>query len=456
MALSIVILAAGQGTRMLSQRPKVLHELAGKPLLQHVYDVASVLAPAQVIVVYGHGGEFVRQRCSQIRAHWVEQSQQLGTGHAVQQALPHIPEQDLVLVLCGDVPLITAATLQRLIAAAESGFGLLTVTLDNPAGYGRILRDERRKVIGIVEERDATPEQRMIKEINTGLMAVSARWLREWLSRVGIDNAQGEYYLTDILSIAVAAGRSISTVSPNCKAEVQGINDRAQLAQLESYFRASQARSLMLQGLTLIDPARFDLRGEVTFGTDCVVDVNVILEGAVRLGNRVRIGANTVIRDSELGDDVVILPNCVIEDSSIDRGSQLGPFTRLRPETKLHEDVRIGNFVEIKKSEIASGTKINHLSYVGDTQVGKNVNIGAGTIVCNYDGANKQRTVIGDGVFVGSDTQLVAPVTIGEGATIGAGTTVTQDVPPGVLALSRTRQITIPRWQRPQKKKPHS
>lgn len=440
---------------MLSQRPKVLHELAGRPLLQHVYNTAIVLAPARVVVVYGHGGELVRERCSQIKAHWVEQPQQLGTGHAVQQALPHIPEQDLVLVLCGDVPLITAATLQRLIAAAaDSSFGLLTVTSDDPTGYGRILRDEQRKVIGIVEERDATPEQRMIKEINTGLMAVSAQWLREWLSRVGIDNAQGEYYLTDIVTVAVAARHSISTVSPNCEAEVRGVNDRAQLAQLENHFRARQARSLMLQGLTLIDPARFDLRGEVTFGTDCVVDINVILEGVVRFGNRVRVGANTVIRDSEIGDDVVILPNCVLESASIDRGSQLGPFARLRPESKLREDVRIGNFVEIKKSDIASGTKINHLSYVGDTQVGKNVNIGAGTIVCNYDGANKHRTVIGDGVFVGSDTQLVAPLTVGEGATIGAGTTVTQDVPPGVLALSRTRQITIPGWQRPQKKKP--
>ncbi|MGH6634941.1 MAG: bifunctional UDP-N-acetylglucosamine diphosphorylase/glucosamine-1-phosphate N-acetyltransferase GlmU, partial [Gammaproteobacteria bacterium] len=339
---------------------------------------------------------------------------------------------------------------------ADSGFGLLTVTSDNPMGYGRILRDEQRKVIGIMEERDATPEQRTIKEINTGLMALSAQWLREWLSRVAADNVQREYYLTDIVALAAAHGHSISTVSPDCEAEVRGVNDPAQLAELESHFRARQARSLMLQGLTLIDPARLDLRGKVTFGTDCVVDINVILEGTVRFGERVRVGANTVIRDSELGDDVVILPNCVIESASIDRGSQLGPFARLRPESKLREDVRIGNFVEIKKSDIASGTKINHLSYVGDTQVGKNVNIGAGTIVCNYDGANKHRTVIGDGVFVGSDTQLVAPLTVGEGATIGAGTTVTQDVPPGVLALSRTRQITIPGWQRPQKKKPHS
>jgi bifunctional UDP-N-acetylglucosamine pyrophosphorylase/glucosamine-1-phosphate N-acetyltransferase len=454
-ALSIVILAAGQGTRMLSQRPKVLHELAGRPLLEHVYAAASALAPARVIVVYGHGGDLVRQRCSQISACWVEQPEQLGTGHAVQQALPYIPERDLVLVLCGDVPLITPETLEHLIAAAaESGFALLTLTLSNPIGYGRILRDGQRKVMAIVEERDATPEQRMIEEINTGLMAVSARLLGGWLSRVGTDNAQGEYYLTDIVTHAVAAGHSISTVSPLTHTEVLGVNDRAQLAQLESELRARQARCLMLQGLTLLDPARFDLRGELTFGSDCVVDVNVILEGVVRLGNRVRIGANTVIRDCELGDEVVVLPNCVIEDASIGRGSRVGPFARLRPESKLHQDVRIGNFVEIKKSEIESGTKINHLSYVGDTQVGKNVNVGAGTIVCNYDGANKHPTVIGDGVFVGSDTQLVAPVTVGEGATIGAGTTVTQDIPPGVLALSRTRQITIPSWRRPQKKKP--
>ena len=454
MSMSIIILAAGQGKRMYSAKPKVLHELAGKPLLEHVYGTASPLADGQLFVVYGHGGERLRERLGHLAVHWIEQTEQLGTGHAVAQALPSIPHNDTVLVLYGDVPLIGQQTLRRLMRASDNGgLGLLTVELDDPTGYGRIVRDKRGAVIRIVEHKDASDEQLKIREINTGFLAVAAERLKAWLDRLDNRNAQGEYYLTDIVQMAVSENLSINTVGPDLVHEVLGVNNPAQLATLERYYQGIQAQRLMTEGVTIIDPQRFDLRGTLLTGRDCVIDVNVVLEGQVSLGDNVKIGPNVCIRDARLGDDITVFANCVIEEAQIGRGARIGPFARLRPETSLAENVHIGNFVEIKKSDVASGTKINHLSYVGDSDVGERVNIGAGTITCNYDGANKHRTIIGDDVFIGSNTQLIAPVTIGDGATIGAGTTVTKEVPSGVLALSRVDQKVIAHWRRPQKKK---
>ncbi len=451
MRFDIVILAAGQGTRMRSAVPKVLHRLGGKPLLQHVYETAAGLSPQTLTIVYGHGGEQVRRCFADWPVEWVEQSRQLGTGHAVQQALPFLT-QDVVLVLYGDVPLLRRETLQRLLAAAgENRLALLTVTLADPTGYGRIVRDEGGCVRRIVEEKDADPDERTIREVNTGILAIPLRNLRDWLTRLDNDNAQGEYYLTDVIAMAVADGVAVETVAADPD-EVQGVNDKRQLARLERIYQRRQADTLMEQGVTLADPARFDVRGEVSAGRDVEIDVNVVLEGRVRLGDRVRIGAGTVVRDADVGDDVEILPHCVIDGVRIGPGSRIGPFARLRPETVLADHVHIGNFVEIKKSHVGTGSKINHLSYVGDSEVGSGVNIGAGTITCNYDGVNKHRTVIEDGAFIGSDTQLVAPVRIGRDATIGAGSTITRDAPEGKLTLSRSRQITVDDWQRPTKK----
>lgn len=454
MALSVIILAAGQGTRMKSQLPKVLHRLAGRPLLEHVYLAAAQFPKARVHIVYGHGGELVREGLSHLDANWVEQAQQLGTGHAVMQALPNVGASDCVLILYGDVPLITHATLQRLVdAAGTKEFGLLTVKLDDPTGYGRIVRDSHGNVQRIVEQKDATESERAIHEVNTGMMAVSAKQLQGWVDRLSNNNAQREYYLTDVIEMAVGDGVSINTVSPESGFEVMGVNDRAQLAELERYYQLVQAQHLMKQGVTLADPARFDLRGELEVGRDISIDVNVVLEGKVKLGDRVTIGPNNVLRNVVVEDDVIILPNCVIEDATLGKGARIGPYSRIRPETVLGENVHVGNFVEIKKSTVARGSKVNHLSYIGDSEVGRNVNVGAGTITCNYDGANKHKTVIGDDVFIGSDCQLIAPVTVGDGATLGAGTTLTQDAPAGKLTLSRVRQHTIEHWQRPQKKK---
>ncbi len=451
MRFDIVILAAGQGTRMRSAVPKVLHRLGGKPLLQHVYETAASLSPQTLTIVYGHGGEQVRQCFADWPVDWVEQSQQLGTGHAVQQALPFL-NQDIVLVLYGDVPLLRRETLQRLLAATgENRLALLTVTLADPTGYGRIVRDEGGCVRRIVEEKDAGPEEKSIREVNTGILAIPLCRLRDWLTRLDNDNAQGEYYLTDVIAMAVADGVAVETVAADPD-EVQGVNDKRQLARLERIYQRRQADTLMEQGVTLYDPSRFDVRGEVTAGRDVEIDVNVVLEGQVRLGDRVRIGAGTVVRDADVGDDVEILPHCVIDGVRIGSGSRIGPFARLRPETVLADHVHIGNFVEIKKSSVGAGSKINHLSYVGDSEVGAGVNIGAGTITCNYDGVNKHRTVIEDGAFIGSDTQLVAPVRVGRDATIGAGSTITRDAPEGKLTLSRSRQITVDNWQRPSKK----
>ncbi|MDA1107440.1 MAG: bifunctional UDP-N-acetylglucosamine diphosphorylase/glucosamine-1-phosphate N-acetyltransferase GlmU [Proteobacteria bacterium] len=452
MGLSVIILAAGQGTRMRSALPKVLHPLAGRPLLEHVIHTAHELDAKAVHVVYGYGGDAVPRALAHLDACWVEQAEQLGTGHAVAQAMPFVADADTVLVLYGDVPLIGAATLRRLLAAASSeGLGLLTVYQHDPRGYGRIVRDKGRKVTRIVEEKDATADERTINEINTGMIAAPAEQMRGWLAKLENNNAQKEFYLTDVIALAVQDGRVINTVEPDKVAEVMGVNNKGQLAELERYYQHRQAERLMEQGITLLDPLRFDLRGELSAGQDVTIDVNVIMEGIVTLGDRVRIGPHVVIRNAKIGDDVEILSHCAIDDAVIESGCRIGPFARIRPETKLAAGVHIGNFVEIKKSEIGAGSKINHLSYVGDATVGRDVNIGAGTITCNYDGANKHQTIIEDGVFIGSDTQLVAPVTVGAGATVGAGSTITQDVPPKVLAVSRVKQSTVPGWKRPVK-----
>ncbi len=453
MSLSVIILAAGQGTRMRSPLPKVLHPLASKPLLAHVVATALKLDADNIIVVYGHGGDAVPKQLAGLPVQWVEQPQQLGTGHAVVQALPHVPAGATVLVLYGDVPLIGAATLQKLLAqAGRENFGLLTAQLADPQGYGRIVRDSQGRVLRIVEHKDATAAERDIGEINTGMMAMPAERLRGWLSQISNNNSQNEYYLTDIIALAVREGIKIATVPADTATEIMGVNTKLQLAELERHYQRTQAERLMLQGVTLCDPARFDLRGELTVGTDVVLDANVIIEGKVTLGDRVRIGPNNWLRNANLGDDVQVLPNCVIEDALIGAGCRIGPFARIRPETVLAEAAHIGNFVEIKKTSVGAHSKINHLSYVGDSVVGRDVNIGAGTITCNYDGANKHQTVIEDGAFIGSDTQLVAPVTVGRGATVGAGSTITRDVPPDKLTLSRAKQETRDNWQRPVKK----
>ena len=458
MTLSIIILAAGQGTRMRSALPKVLHLLAGKPLLEHVIDAAEALGAAQIHVVYGHGGERVRERLAKRRVNWIEQAQQLGTGHAVAQALPAIADEDRVLVLYGDVPLIGVETLRRLLAAADEGqFGLLTAELADPTGYGRILRDaapdQGGRVTGIVEQKDASPAQCAIREINTGFLAATAAPLKRWVAALGNTNAQGEYYLTDVIAQAAAEGVAINTVAPAALWEILGVNNRAQLAELEREYQHQQAQRLLLAGITLQDPMRFDLRGRLRHGMDVTIDVNAILEGEVTLGDRVSIGPGCVIRNAVIGADTIVQAHCVIEDAVVGSNVRIGPFARIRPETRLADDVHIGNFVEIKKSDIDAGSKVNHLSYIGDTIIGKRVNVGAGTITCNYDGANKHRTLIEDDAFIGSDTQLVAPVKVGAGATLGAGTTLTRDAPPGELTYSRAKQETRPGWKRPVKKK---
>ncbi|MCF6354654.1 MAG: bifunctional UDP-N-acetylglucosamine diphosphorylase/glucosamine-1-phosphate N-acetyltransferase GlmU [Candidatus Polarisedimenticolaceae bacterium] len=454
MKLGVVILAAGQGTRMRSSLPKVLHRLANRPLLRHVVDTSKKLAPEQVIVVFGHGGEMVPKTFSSDGdLTWVEQQQQLGTGHAVDQALPALADVDQVLVLYGDVPLIQAETLSSLIqAAAETDLALLTVELENPTGYGRIVRSAQGRVQRIVEQKDATAEELAITEINTGFLVADKKRLINWLSRVDNHNAQKEYYLTDIVELAVADGVNVKVAQPEDATEVMGVNDRAQLAQLERHYQQHQAKILMQQGVAFLDPSRFDLRGELSVGRDVQIDINVIIEGRVELGDNVCIGANSVIRNSAVADGVQILENCVIEDATIGAESVIGPFARIRPGTRLAGRNRVGNFVEIKKSIIDEGSKINHLSYIGDAVVGKDVNIGAGTITCNYDGANKSQTIIGDNAFIGSDSQLVAPVEIGAGATIGAGSTITSDTQPEMLTLSRSRQYSVKGWKRPVKK----
>ncbi len=454
MTITTVILAAGKGTRMRSELPKVLHKIANKPLLEHVYDMSRQLDDNHIKIVYGHGGELVKDTLSHFEANWVEQEQQLGTGHAVQQVSDQIADGDTVLILYGDVPLLKLSTVQALLAnVSEDTLALLTVNLQNPTGYGRIIRNTVGQVTRIVEEKDATPQEKLVSEGNTGILAVKGDKLKNWLSRLGNSNAQGEYYLTDVIEMAVADGIKVVTSQAATEAEVLGVNNRMQLSYLERIYQLEQANVLMEQGVTLADPARFDLRGSIEkLGQDIEIDVNVIIEGNNSIGSKVKIGANTHIKNMVIEDGVEILPNCVLENSTIGRGSRIGPFARLRPEAVLAENVHIGNFVEIKKSIVGNGSKINHLSYVGDTTVGNKVNIGAGTITCNYDGANKFRTIIEDGAFIGSNTQLIAPVTIGKNATIGAGSTITRDSPENQLTLSRTKQMSIAGWQRPVKK----
>ncbi|NLS53584.1 bifunctional UDP-N-acetylglucosamine diphosphorylase/glucosamine-1-phosphate N-acetyltransferase GlmU [Hafnia alvei] len=451
-SLSVVILAAGKGTRMYSDLPKVLHPLAGKPMVQHVIDTALKLGAQNVHLVYGHCGDLLKEKLSDQPLNWVLQAEQLGTGHAMQQAAPHFSDDEDVLMLYGDVPLISGETLQRLLAAKpQGGIGLLTVKLANPTGYGRIVR-ENDNVVGIVEHKDATAEQHKINEINTGILVASGRDLKRWLGKLNNNNVQGEYYITDIIALAHQEGNRIEAVHPDRLSEVEGVNNRLQLSALEREYQSEQAQKLLLAGVMLLDPARFDLRGELIHGRDISIDTNVIIEGTVKLGDRVRIGTGCVLKDCVIGDDCEISPYTVIENSTLATECTVGPFARLRPGADLAEKAHVGNFVEMKKARLGKGSKAGHLSYLGDAEIGENVNIGAGTITCNYDGANKFKTIIGDDVFVGSDTQLVAPVTIGNGVTIAAGTTVTKNVAENELVLSRVKQTHIQGWKRPVKK----
>ena len=452
-ALSVVILAAGQGKRMKSDLPKVLQPLAGKPLLRHVIDTAHRLQPASLHVVYGHGGEQVRNTLATAGvSSWCLQAEQLGTGHAVQQALPALHDGELALILYGDVPLVSADTLRSLVdLAGPKTMSLLTVMLDDPTGYGRIVRDARGKVRRIVEQKDASARERKIREGNTGVMAVPVKWLRRWLGKLKNSNAQGEYYLTDIIAMAVRDKVAIAPLVAPTMAEVLGINDKLQLAEVEAHYRAARARELMLAGVTVVDPVRVDVRGSLRTGRDVFIDVNVVFEGEVELGDRVHIGPNCVLRDCRIDREVRVQANCVIEEASVGAGSIIGPFARLRPGAALADEVHIGNFVEVKNSSMAVGSKANHLAYVGDATVGARVNIGAGTIIANYDGANKHHTTIGDDAHTGSNSVLVAPITVGEGATIGAGSTVTRSVPPGKLTVARAKQMTLDGWKRPLK-----
>ena len=454
MTVKTLILAAGQGTRMRSAMPKVLHKVANRSLLQHVYDTSQSIDNNEVIIIYGHGGEQVKQALAALDAQWIEQKQQLGTGHAVLQADSLLNNDDTVLILYGDVPLLSKESITGLLQHVSAhSMALLTVNLDDPSGYGRIVRDSAGNVIRIVEHKDATDQEHQIKEVNTGILAAKGDKLKAWIAQLDNSNAQQEFYLTDVIEMAVNEGIEVKTSQPECPDEVMGVNNRKQLSYLERVYQNLQADKLMAAGVTLLDPARVDCRGGFdALGQDISVDINVIFEGNNSIGNNVKIGANTLINNSIIADDVEILANCIIDNASIGAGSRIGPFARLRPQAELAEQVHIGNFVEIKKATVAQGSKINHLSYIGDASIGSKVNIGAGTITCNYDGVNKFRTVIEDGAFIGSGTQLIAPVTVGKNATIGAGATITKDAPASQLTLSRAKQLSIKNWQRPVKK----
>lgn len=455
MPVQAVILAAGLGKRMYSKLPKVLHLLGGKPLLSHVIATARAISKERTpIIVYGHEGEQLLQQFSGETLQFVEQTEQLGTGHALQQALPHLNEKDRVLVLYGDVPLLTCATLQTLVqSTGEKELGMVTAQLDHPFGYGRILRDSQGAVVGIVEEKDADLAQREIKEVNSGIYLIPATYLKKWLPTLTRKNAQGEYYLTEVIAKAVSEHINIVTVQPHHADEIFGINDKAQLAHAERVYQKRVATKLMQAGLTLMDPSRFDVRGEVSIGRDVTIDVNVILEGNVTIGDACVIGANCHLRNVMLGNHVEIKPNSVLDGANVADECVIGPFARLRPQTTLASSVHIGNFVEVKKSNVGAGSKINHLTYVGDSEIGKHVNVGAGTITCNYDGVSKHQTTIGDDVFIGSGTLLVAPIKVGNNATIGAGTTVIHDAPANQLTINRKEQRQIADWVRQTKKK---
>ncbi len=449
--INAIILAAGKGTRMNSTKPKVLQTLSDKTLLEHVLIQAQQLC-SKVYVVYGFGGEQVQQTINDASINWVEQVEQLGTGHAVAQAMPQIDDDSISLILYGDVPLIEQSTLKKLIAhAQESGVALLSIILENPTGYGRILR-KNDQIQAIIEQKDANNEQLAISEVNTGIMAVNSGLLRIYLGELGTNNAQSEFYLTDIIAMAVNDGKIIASVIAENEFEVAGVNDKIQLAKLERTFQQNQATQFMQDGLTLKDPSRFDCRGLLSFGQDCEIDVNVLVEGDVSLGYNTTIAPNCIIKNAKIGNNVVILSNSVIENAVINDGASIGPFARIRPETTIGENAKIGNFVEVKKSSIGKNAKISHLSYVGDTLMGEAVNIGAGVITCNYDGVNKHQTIIEEGAFVGSDSQLIAPVNIGKNATIGAGSTISKNAPAGQLTLSRSKQMSLKNWNKPGKK----
>ena len=451
--LNIVILAAGKGTRMHSNKPKVLHEIGGKPILAHVIACAKALKPQKIIVVYGFGGEIVREAFAHEAIIWVEQAQQLGTGHAVQQAAPHLDDDANTLILLGDVPLVDAEACKKLIAQAQNKLAILSFNKADPTGYGRIVRAASGSVTAILEHKDANLAQRQISEVNTGIMAMPNVQLKSWLSRLSNNNAQGEYYLTDIVEFAVQDKVAVvAEITPD-EWSVTGINAKTDLSAIERVHQNRIAHRLLQQGVTLKDPARLDVRGNLICGCDVEIDVNCVFEGDVTLGDKVKIAANCVIKNAVIAAGTQILPFTHIEDSKIGENSRIGPYARLRPGTILQNDTHVGNFVELKNAQVDIGSKINHLSYVGDATVGKNVNIGAGTITCNYDGANKFRTVIEDGAFIGSDTQLIAPVTVGKDATIGAGSTISKDAPAGELTISRVKQLTITGWKRPVKQK---
>jgi len=452
MNLSVIILAAGAGTRMRSLKPKVLHELAGLPMVEHVYNTSNKLGAKQIQVVYGHGGDLLKQKCAHFNVEWALQAEQLGTAHAVQQASPNVGEDDVALILYGDVPLTKAETLTTLINdVSGNNISLLTVKLDDPTGYGRIVREDQ-KVTAIVEHKDASDQIKKINEVNTGILALRAGYLNACLEKIDNNNAQGEYYLTDIIAMAVNEGNDVLTTQVEHSHEVEGINDRIQLARLERIFQRGIAEQLLTDGISLADPDRIDVRGELSVGNDSYIDINCVFEGVVNLGTGVTIGAGCVIKNSTIACDSIIKPYSVIEDAIIDKEAQVGPFARIRPGTHLKQNSRVGNFVEIKNTSLGENSKAGHLSYLGDSEIGKDVNIGAGTITCNYDGANKFKTIIKDGAFIGSDTQLVAPVTVGENATIGAGSTITKNTDDNSLTLSRANQRTITDWQRPKKK----
>ncbi|MDI1301532.1 MAG: bifunctional UDP-N-acetylglucosamine diphosphorylase/glucosamine-1-phosphate N-acetyltransferase GlmU [bacterium] len=454
MELSVVILAAGKGTRMKSVLPKVMQPLAGRPLLRHVVDTARGLNAAHTLVVYGHGGDLVQKAFAADALLWAEQAEQKGTGHAVQMVLPQLPASGKTLILYGDVPLTTAATLRLLIdkVDGENTLGLITLDMQNPGGYGRIVRNAAGMVQRIVEQKDASDAEKIITEVNTGIFCVPNALLHKWLPALKSNNAQGEYYLTDIIAMAAAENICINTIQPAHAWEVDGINDKLQLATLERAHQRVEADALMRAGVTLIDPARIDVRGSIHHGMDVHVEPNVVFEGRVVLGNNVHIGANCQLRDCEIGDNSTIKPNSLIDGAVVGAGAEIGPFARLRPGTVLADNVHIGNFVETKKAVIGKGSKANHLAYLGDADIGSGVNVGAGTITCNYDGVNKHLTTIGDNAFIGTNTSLIAPVTVGAGATTGAGSAISKDVPDNTLAVARGKQITIESWQRPKKK----